>query len=172
MVRGSVPCDQAAVSGVPPARALASGSNSPLPPLAAAGADGARPVDRGRHGQRAWRRRRDPGRPRAQAAALLRQGERRRMARRDAPGPPEGPAHDGDDDVRDRGDRRRADRAPGAPSRAAGRDQAASPRSSRGATSPITPSWPAAKRPASTTCAPSRSPASSSTTSRACRRPG
>ena len=83
---------------------------------------GARTADRGRDGQRAWRRRGNPRRPRSEAAALLRQGDGRRVARRHAPRPPRGPAHDGDDDVRHGRDRRRAPRAPAAAPRPAGRD--------------------------------------------------
>jgi cyclic dehypoxanthinyl futalosine synthase len=71
----SVPRDQAALSefqlhalSPPEVIHLSRLSQLPVP-------DGARPADRGRHGQRAWRRRRDPRRPRAQAAALLRQGD-------------------------------------------------------------------------------------------------
>ena len=103
---------------------------------------------------------------------LLRQGDRRRVARRDAPRAPRRPAHDGDDDVRHRRDRRGAARAPAAAARRCRTRPAASPRSSPGATSPITPSSAAPKRPASTTCARWRSRASSSTTSTTCRRRG
>ena len=61
---------------------------------------GPRSAERRRARQHPRRRRRDPRRPRAQGAALLRQGDRRRMARRHAPRAPRRPAHDGDDDVR------------------------------------------------------------------------
>ena len=117
---------------------------------------GHRPADRGRARQHPRRRRRDPRRPRAEAAALLRQGDRRRVARRDAPRASRRPAHDRDDDVRDGRDRRGAARAPAAAARRCRTKPAASPRSSPGAISPITPSWRAPRRPASTTFARSR----------------
>jgi 2-iminoacetate synthase ThiH len=70
--------------------------------------------------QHSRRRRRDPRRPCAEAAQLLQQGDRRRMARRHAACPQQGPAHHGDDDVRDGRDRRRAPRAHVAAARASG----------------------------------------------------
>ena len=129
-------------------------------------------LDRRRPRQRSRRRRRDSRRSRAQAAELLRQGDRRRMARRDAPRASRGAAHDGDDDVRARGDRRGAPRAPAAARERCRTRPAASPRSSPGAISPSTPSSAVTRRPGSSTSACSRSRASSSTTSRTCRRRG
>ncbi len=138
----------------------------------AAGSRSDRSPDRGRARQRSRRRRRDPRRSRAQAAQLLQQGERRRMARRDAPRAPGRPAHHRDDDVRDGRDRRRAARAHAAAARAAGRDRrlhrvhhlelpAGSHRARR-----------ASKPPASSTCARWRSRGWCSTTSTTCRRRG
>ena len=66
---------QGALPDVQAARAVAARSDPPLAAVAAAGARGARAADRRRPGQRAGRRRRDSRRPRAQAAALLRQGD-------------------------------------------------------------------------------------------------
>ena len=74
------------------------------------------------------------------AAALLRQGDRRRMARRHAPRAPRRPAHDGDDDVRDGGDATRSGSSTCCGCASCRTRPAASPRSSPGATSPITPS--------------------------------
>ena len=155
--------------GLQAARALASGSHSSLAPLAAAGAGGHRAPDGGRPRQHSRRRRRNSRGPRPQAAALRRQGDGRRMARRHAARAPRRPADDGDDDVRDGRDRRGASRASAAAARAAGRNRrlygvhhvelsAGAHRARR-----------APRRPASTTCARWRSPASSSTTSTTCR---
>ena len=140
VVRGSVPRDQGALSGVQAPRAVAARSDSHLAAVAAAGAGGDRPADRGGSRQHSRRRRRDSRRSRPQAAALLRQGDGRRVARRDAPRASRRPADDGDDDVRDGGDRRGAPRAPAAAARRCRTRPADSPRSSPGATSPITPS--------------------------------
>ena len=107
-----------------------------------------------------------------QAAALLRQGDRRRVARCDAPRASRGPAHDGDDDVRHGRDRRGAVGAHDPAARSCRTTPAVSRRSSRGAISPIIPSLRALKPPASTTCARSPSRASCSTTSTTCRRRG
>ena len=103
---------------------------------------------------------------------LLQQGDRRRVARRHAPRPPGGPAHDGDDDVRDGRDAGGAARAPVPAARPAGRDRRLhrvhrlelSARAHRAAA--------ASRRPASTTCGRSRPRASCSTTSTTCRRRG
>ena len=86
-------------------------------------AAGHRSADRRRPRQHSRRRRRDPRRSRAQAAQLLRQGDRRRVARRHAPRAPRRAAHDGDDDVRHGRDGRGAPRAPVPAARAAGRDR-------------------------------------------------
>ncbi len=102
----------------------------------------------------------------------VRQGHRRRVARRHAARPPRGSPHDGHHDVRNGRDRRRADRASAATARDCRTRPAASRRSSRGAINPITPSSPAPKRPASTTCERWRCPGSCSTTSTICRRRG
>ena len=109
VVRGSVPRGQG--SGIPTFKLhalsppevihLSRLSQLPVP-------RGHRAADRGRPRQHSRRRRRDPRRSRAQAAALLRQGDRRRVARRHAPRAPRRPAHDGDDDVRDGRDRSRS----------------------------------------------------------------
>ena len=64
--------------------ALSPPKSSIFAAVAAAGRRGARAADRRGPRQRAGRRRRDSGRSRAQAAALLRQGDRRRVARRHA----------------------------------------------------------------------------------------
>ena len=82
-----------------------------------------RAAHRRRPRQHSRRRRRDPRRSRAQAAALLRQGDRRRVAGRDARGASGRPSHDRDDDVRHGRDARGTPRAPVAAARPAGRDR-------------------------------------------------
>ena len=172
VVRGSVPRGEAALSGVPAARAVAAGGDPPLAAVAAAGAAGDRAADRGRARQHSRRRRRDSRRSRAQAAELLRQGHRRRVARRDAPRAPRRAADDGDDDVRHGRDRGGAARAPVPAARAAGRDRRLHRVHHLELSAASTPSSAAPRRPASSTCARSRSRASSSTTSTTCRRRG
>ena len=120
MVRGSVPRDQNALSRVQAARALAAGGHSSVETVAAARAGRDRSADRGRTRQHSgWRRGNTRGSG-AQGAPLLRQGDRRRVARCDAARTSRRSAYDGDDDVRDRGDRRRTARASPPSSRAAG----------------------------------------------------
>ena len=101
VVRGSLPRGEAPVSDLQAARAVAARGHSPVAAVAAAGAAGHRSPDRCGARQHSWRRRGDPRRPRPQDPQLLRQGERRRMARRHAPRASRRAAHDGDDDVRD-----------------------------------------------------------------------
>ena len=154
------------------ARAVAARSHSPLAPVAAAGAAVIERLIAAGLDSIPGRRRRDSRRSRPEAPALLRQGDRRRMARRHAPRASRRPSHDGDDDVRHRRDRRRAHRAHAAAARSAGRDRRLhgvhhvelSARSHRARRAP--------KRPASTTCGRSRSRASCSTTSTTFRRRG
>ena len=159
VVRGSVPRRQAALPDVQAARAVAAGGDPPLAAVAAcrcrevidrliaAGLDsvpggGAEIlVDRVR-----------------KLLQLLRQGDRRRMARRDAPGAPRRPAHHGDDDVRARSRRTRSASSTCCGCARCRTRPAASPRSSPGATSRSTPSSAAPRPPASSTCARSRSP--------------
>ena len=66
------------------ARAVAAGGHPHLAAVAAAGAGRDRSADRGRARQHSRRRRRDSGRPRPPDPELLQQGDRRRVARRDA----------------------------------------------------------------------------------------
>ena len=122
------------------ARAVAARGDPSVAPVAAAGAGGDRPPDRRRPRQHSRRRRRDPGRSRPQAAALLRQGVGRRVARRDAPRAPRRPAHHGDDDVRHGRDRRGAASSTCCGCASCRTKPAVSPRSSPGAISRITPS--------------------------------
>ena len=75
LVRRSVSRDQRPLSVIQTARAVAARSDPSLAPLATGGARGARSTDCRGHGQCPRRRRRNPGRPRPQAAALLRQGD-------------------------------------------------------------------------------------------------
>ena len=163
---------KAALSRVQAARALAARGHSHLAAFAAAGAGGDRTPRRRGARQHPRRRRRDPRRPRPHAAALLRQGDRRRVARRHAPRASRGSSHDGDDDVRHGRDARGAARAPVPAARSAGRDRrlhgvhhlelpARSHRARRDTASRPRP-------PASSTCARSRSRGSCSTTSTTC----
>ena len=123
VVRGFVPRREIPLPGFQTARALAAGNHPHFSHVAAAGSGRHRSVDRRRSRQRAGWRRRNSGRPRAPHPQLLQQGDRRRMARRDARRPSGRPAHDRDDDVRHGRNRRRAARASVPPARGAGRDR-------------------------------------------------
>ena len=158
--------DQVALQD-PPARALPAGDPAHL---AALEADARRDaLAAARRGARlaARRRRRGARRPRAQDHRAQ-EDEDRRVARRHARGAPPGHVDDRDDDVRPRRDARGARRAPAPHPRPAGRDCAASARSSRWTFQPDNTRLgrrSTRRRPRSTTCARRRSRGSTSTTS-------
>ena len=87
LVRGSVSRGQGAISRVQAARVVAAGSDPHLTPVATARRRGDFAAGRRRARQHPRRRRRDPRRSRSQVAALLREGDRRRVARRHAARP-------------------------------------------------------------------------------------
>ena len=120
VVRRPVPRHQGPVSGLQASRAVTARSDSPFPSLAAARGRHHRSAESRRPRQHSRRRCRDPRRPGAPAAALLRQGDVRRVARRDAAGTSRRAPDHGDHDVRHRGDRRRTTRASAAAACAAG----------------------------------------------------
>ena len=123
LVRRSLSRGEGPIPGLQAARAVAARGAAHLAHGAAAGARRHRAAHRGRPRQHSRRRRRDPRRSRAQAAALLRQGDRRRVAGRDARGAPGRTSHDRDDDVRHGRDARGAPRAHAPAARLAGRDR-------------------------------------------------